>query len=150
MCLLHLSSSLPSLANRNVTVSFLSLLPRKSTDDSPPFIRFFAFNWYRLGVGTDYEWYCSSENSKSVTLEVRNEEIDGNSTLESLSVSSVDYQKNTTVFIVAYPCEFGFHYLVSGAAVWLAFLPFYLTQLLGNCWRQCCCCLCDPLVSIIT
>ena len=48
---------------------------------------------------------------------------------------------------VSYPCEFGFEYLVAGAAVWIVFLPFYVCTLLGNCWRQCCCCLCDPLVS---
>ena len=57
-----------------------------------------------------------------------------------------DSVTNRTTFLVAYPCQWGFHYLTSGAAVWLAFLPFYITQLLGNCWRQCCCCLCDPLV----
>ena len=50
---------------------------------------------------------------------------------------------------VSYPCEFGFEYLVAGAAVWIVFLPFYVCTLLGNCWRQCCCCLCDPLVSFI-
>ena len=48
---------------------------------------------------------------------------------------------------VEYPCEFGFEYMIAGAAVWLCFLPCYLVTLLGNCWRQCCCCLCDPLVS---
>lgn len=63
-----------------------------------------------------------------------------------MPIVAVDDVSNTTTFLLGYPCEWGFHYLTSGAAVWLAFLPFYITQLLGNCWRQCCCCLCDPLV----
>ena len=36
-----------------------------------------------------------------------------------------------------------------GATIWMIYLPFYIVTLLGNCWRQCCCCLCDPLVSLI-
>ena len=36
-----------------------------------------------------------------------------------------------------------------GATIWIIYLPFYIVTLLGNCWRQCCCCLCDPLVSLI-
>ena len=81
--------------------------------------------------------------NRTQIIEVDNKDI--NDTLEDLSV--ISKAENRTVFLKAYPCEFGFHYLTSGAAVWLAFLPFYITQLLGNCWRQCCCCLCDPLVS---
>ena len=48
--------------------------------------------------------------------------------------------------LVEYPCSFGFDYMVTGATVWAIFLPFHIFTLLGNCWRQCCCCLCDPLV----
>ena len=50
------------------------------------------------------------------------------------------------VISVSYQCEFGFHYLVAGASVWIFFLPFYILTLFGNCWRQCCCCFCDPVV----
>lgn len=106
---------------------------------------FFGFNWYRLSIGIDYDWGCTGSITKSQTLEVPNENI--NETLvDNYYVSAEHEALNRTVFLIAYPCEWGFHYLVSGAAVWLAFLPFYITQLLGNCWRQCCCCLCDPLV----
>ena len=52
-------------------------------------------------------------------------------------------------FVVEYPCEFGFDYMTVGATIWMIYLPFYIVTLLGNCWRQCCCCLCDPLVSLI-
>ena len=45
-----------------------------------------------------------------------------------------------------YPCEFGFHYMVASGAVWVAFLPFWICRLFGNCWRQCCCCSFDPIV----
>jgi hypothetical protein len=45
-----------------------------------------------------------------------------------------------------YPCEYGFHYLVASSAVWICFLPFWISALFGNCWRQCCCCCCDPIV----
>jgi len=108
---------------------------------------FFGFNCYRLGIGIDYERYCSNDLQKSTVLEkVPSEEIADNATLYSMTVISRDESTNETDLLVAYPCEFGFHYTTSGAAVWLAFLPFYITQLLGNCWRQCCCCLCDPLV----
>jgi len=106
---------------------------------------FFGFNWYRIGVGIHYEWGCSNDGlNVSQVIEADNLEI--NDTLEDYTVVAEDPIRNTTTFLVAYPCEWGFHYLTSGAAVWLAFLPFYITQLLGNCWRQCCCCLCDPLV----
>ena len=63
-----------------------------------------------------------------------------------LLLSSKRFGKISKFFSVAYPCQFGFHYLVSGATVWLVFLPFYICTLFGNCWRQCCCCLCDPVV----
>ena len=61
----------------------------------------------------------------------------------SLKLTFMHYFSNIEV---EYPCEFGFEYMIAGAAVWLCFLPCYLVTLLGNCWRQCCCCLCDPLV----
>lgn len=108
---------------------------------------FFGFNCYRIGVGIDFERYCSNSVEKSHVLKnIPNEEIAQNETLQDMSIISTDEVSNQTNLLASYPCEFGFHYLTSGAAVWLAFLPFYITQLLGNCWRQCCCCLCDPLV----
>lgn len=110
-------------------------------------VRFFGFNWYRVGVGIDYEWGCQQGLNHSISTKVDNDEI--NETLQALPILAVDDVKNSTTFLLEYPCEWGFHYLTSGAAVWLAFLPFYITQLLGNCWRQCCCCLCDPLVIVI-
>ena len=57
----------------------------------------------------------------------------------------VETSDNRTL-LVNYPCTHGFDYMVTGAAVWAVFLPFHIFTLLGNCWRQCCCCLCDPLV----
>lgn len=105
---------------------------------------FFCFNFYRMSVGIDYDWSCSSNVDSSEIIEVDNDQI--NDTLREMYTVSENLDTNTTVFLKEYPCEWGFHYLTSGAAVWLAFLPFYITQLLGNCWRQCCCCLCDPLV----
>lgn len=58
-----------------------------------------------------------------------------------------DYTYNTTDNTTdIYPCEDGFHYLVASSAVWLVFLPFWISALFGNCWRQCCCCCCDPIV----
>ena len=58
-----------------------------------------------------------------------------------------DYSYNTTDNVTdIYPCEYGFHYLVASSAVWLCFLPFWISALFGNCWRQCCCCCCDPIV----
>ena len=97
-----------------------------------------------MSVGIDYDWSCSSNVDSSEIIEVDNDQI--NDTLREMYTVSENLDTNTTVFLKEYPCEWGFHYLTSGAAVWLAFLPFYITQLLGNCWRQCCCCLCDPLV----
>ena len=97
-----------------------------------------------MSVGIDYDWSCSSNVDRSEIIEVDNDQI--NDTLREMYTVSENLDTNTTVFLKEYPCEWGFHYLTSGAAVWLAFLPFYITQLLGNCWRQCCCCLCDPLV----
>jgi len=87
-------------------------------------VPFFFFNWYKLGVGVDYDRSCST----------------------SSNISS-DYLYNATNNITdIYPCEFGFHYLVASSAVWICFLPFWITALFGNCWRQCCCCCCDPIV----
>ena len=97
-----------------------------------------------MSIGIDYDWSCSSNVDSSEIIEVDNDQI--NDTLREMYTVSENLDTNTTVFLKEYPCEWGFHYLTSGAAVWLAFLPFYITQLLGNCWRQCCCCLCDPLV----
>ena len=105
--------------------------------------RFFGFNWYRLSIGIHYDLGCTPDIDKSQTLELSNQDIN-ETTRNEYYVSSESF--NHTVFLVAYPCEWGFDYLTCGAAVWLVFLPFYITQLLGNCWRQCCCCLCDPLV----
>ena len=118
---------------------------QQSTIINPVHIfRFFCFNFYRMSVGIDYDWSCSSNVDRSEIIEVDNDQI--NDTLREMYTVSENLDTNTTVFLKEYPCEWGFHYLTSGAAVWLAFLPFYITQLLGNCWRQCCCCLCDPLV----
>lgn len=113
-------------------------------------IGFFVFNCYRLGIGIESEWSCTEGLEKTVTLKVASEEIQGNSTLSSYVVYEVDSETNETTLIAAYPCQFGFHYLVSGSSVWLAFLPFYICTLFGNCWRQCCCCLCDPVVCCAT
>ena len=106
--------------------------------------RFFCFNFYRIGVGIEYDWSCDSSVQRSEIINVSNNEI--NDTLDNMFVVSENTETNRTVFLASFPCEWGFHYLTAGAAVWIAFLPFYITQLLGNCWRQCCCCLCDPLV----
>lgn len=113
-------------------------------------IGFFGFNCYRLGIGIDAEWGCTEKLNETSTLKVSNEFIEGNSTFKNLHLFAVDQENNVTTFISAYPCQFGFHYLVSGASVWLAFLPFYIFTLFGNCWRQCCCCLCDPVVCCAT
>lgn len=147
MRLLPVHASLANLIHHNARVSFFFFFNWICSMDL--FLcmhcRFFGFNWYRLSIGIDYDWGCTGSITKSQTLEVPNENI--NETLvDNYYVSAEHEALNRTVFLIAYPCEWGFHYLVSGAAVWLAFLPFYITQLLGNCWRQCCCCLCDPLV----
>ncbi len=112
--------------------------------------RFFGFNFYRLGVGVDQEWNCTPEiNQSSIVIQQEGPDGQLNETLSDLSVShSRDDSSGEITYLLEYPCQWAFHYLTSGAAVWLAFLPFYITQLLGNCWRQCCCCLCDPLVRI--
>jgi len=87
-------------------------------------VPFYVFNWYKLGIGVDYDRSCS------VTANL-----------------SSEYTYNTTDNVTdVYPCEYGFHYLVASSAVWLCFLPFWITALFGNCWRQCCCCCCDPIV----
>lgn len=87
-------------------------------------VPFYFFNWVKLGVGVDYDRGCS----------------------ETANLSS-DYVYNTTDNVTdVWPCEYGFHYLVASSAVWLVFLPFWITALFGNCWRQCCCCCCDPIV----
>ena len=97
-----------------------------------------------------YKWHpqifiSSPAPVRSEIIEVDDDQIN-DTLLDTMYIVSENTDTNTTVFLKEYPCEWGFHYLTSGAAVWLAFLPFYITQLLGNCWRQCCCCLCDPLV----
>lgn len=87
-------------------------------------VPFFFFNWYKLGVGVDYERSCSTTPPNDTS-----------------------YYYNTTDNITdIYPCEYGFHYLVASSAVWICFLPFWISALFGNCWRQCCCCCCDPIV----
>lgn len=87
-------------------------------------VPFFFFNWYKLGVGVDYERSCSTQPPNDTS-----------------------YYYNTTDNVTdIYPCEYGFHYLVASSAVWICFLPFWISALFGNCWRQCCCCCCDPIV----
>jgi len=87
-------------------------------------VPFFFFNWYKLGVGVDYDRSCSTKPPNDTS-----------------------YYYNTTDNVTdIYPCEYGFHYLVASSAVWICFLPFWISALFGNCWRQCCCCCCDPIV----
>uniref|UniRef100_A0A0K2TH08 Uncharacterized protein n=1 Tax=Lepeophtheirus salmonis TaxID=72036 RepID=A0A0K2TH08_LEPSM len=112
-------------------------------------IGFFIFNWYRLGVGIDFEKSCDAQNNGSVkTVTVPSDEL-VNST-SSISIYAHNTMTNETTYMISYPCEFGFHYLVSGSTVWLIILPFTILTLFGNCWRQCCCCLCDPIVCVST
>ena len=78
------------------------------------YLRLFKFILL-LGMGISYDSNCSSTPPPS------------------------DYVYNTTDNITdIYPCEFGYHYLVASSAVWIAFLPFWICGLFGNCWRQVC------------
>ena len=49
-----------------------------------------------------------------------------------------------------YPCVYGFEYLILSSLLWLCFLPLWIPALFGNCWRQCFCCFCDPIVLLGT
>jgi len=87
-------------------------------------VPFFFFNWYKLGLGVDYDRSCSTSPP-----------------------NDTEYYYNSTDNVTdVYPCEYGFHYLVASSSVWICFLPFWISALFGNCWRQCCCCCCDPIV----
>jgi len=112
---------------------------------------FSIFIWYRLGLGVSWEKGCSTTsggNSTGFGLKyVANDEASSDDSYSNYNVVSAT---NTTTLLMTYPCEYGFHYMVAGAAVWAFFLPFHIFTLLGNCWRQCCCCLCDPLVCCAT
>ncbi|XP_059093915.1 uncharacterized protein LOC131888962 [Tigriopus californicus] len=114
-------------------------------------IPFYVFNWYRLIVGIRFDASCiENGDTQSVTFPLYDE--DGNLTqvneteINDYWLVSRDTEQNLTTYLVSYPCEFGFHYLVAGAGVWIFFLPFHILTLFGNCWRQCCCCFCDPVV----
>jgi len=87
-------------------------------------VPFYVFNWFKLSVGVDYDRSCS---------------------VTPINDSSYVYNRTDNITDV-YPCEYGFHYLVASSAVWICFLPFWISALFGNCWRQCCCCCCDPIV----
>ena len=112
-------------------------------------ISFSIFIYYRLGLGISWESGCEGDKVNVVT--VSNEDLleDPNDFYKHTIVDE-NVVTNTTTFLISYPCEYGFHYMVVGAAVWTCFLPFHIFTLLGNCWRQCCCCLCDPLVCCAT
>ena len=89
-------------------------------------VPFFVFNFYKLSVGLEYDGSCSMEN------------------ITSPSTPTINQTDNSTDQV--FPCEFGYHYLVASASVWIVFLPFWILSLFGTCWRQCCCCCCDPIV----
>ena len=89
-------------------------------------VPFFVFNWYKLTIGVQYDLSCSFHP----------EDLNSSAAL-NLTDNSTDR---------VYPCEFGYHYLVASASVWIVFLPFWIMALFGTCWRQCCCCCCDPIV----
>ena len=89
-------------------------------------VPFFVFNWYKLTIGLQYDYSCSMH------AEDLNSSAAGN-----LADNATDQ---------VYPCEFGYHYLVASASVWVVLLPFWILALFGTCWRQCCCCCCDPIV----
>jgi len=61
----------------------------------------------------------------------------------SSELSCVDTTNLTTT---QHPCHYGLEYLILSSILWLLFLPAWLAALFGNCWRQCFCCLCDPIV----
>jgi len=90
-------------------------------------VPFFVFNCYKLSVGLEYQYSCSRTFPS-----------------ENVNFSSLNLTDNSTEPV--HPCEFGYHYLVSSASVWIVFLPFWILALFGTCWRQCCCCCCDPIV----
>ena len=88
-------------------------------------VPFFVFNCYKLNIGVQYDNSCSFHP-------------------EDFNSSAVNLTDNSTDQV--HPCEFGYHYLVASASVWIVFLPFWIMALFGTCWRQCCCCCCDPIV----
>lgn len=90
-------------------------------------LAFLCFNCYRLGyaLGINQNEVNATQINASV-FEIKNT---SNPDINDMELSS---------------------YLIVGASVWIAFLPFYLFTLFGNCWRQCCCCLCDPIVCCAT
>ena len=90
-------------------------------------VPFFIFNFYKLSVGLQFEYSCTTSFDP-----------------ENFNSSALNTTDNSTDQV--YPCEFGYHYLVASASVWLFFLPFWILALFGTCWRQCCCCCCDPIV----
>jgi len=105
-------------------------------------VAFSIFTWYRLGTGSSWENSCQ-KGLENVTIQWVNATIPSDTGNYSYVYSPT--ADNRTA-LVEYPCSFGFDYMVTGATVWAIFLPFHIFTLLGNCWRQCCCCLCDPLV----
>ena len=94
-------------------------------------VPYFVFNCYKLSVGLQFDYSCYKLSD-----------------LEEVNSTSFNSTDNSTEEV--YPCEFGYHYLVSSASVWIFFLPFWILALFTTCWRQCCCCCCDPIVLLGT
>eukprot|EP00092_Neocalanus_flemingeri_P053384 GFUD01062720.1.p1 GENE.GFUD01062720.1~~GFUD01062720.1.p1 ORF type:complete len:227 (+),score=61.19 GFUD01062720.1:2-682(+) len=82
-------------------------------------VPFFFFNMAKFCLGFAYEVSCSN------------------------TIQNNPPQSNTTNI---YPCEYGYEYLILSSMLWLCFLSLWIPALFGNCWRQCFCCLCDPIV----
>jgi len=85
-------------------------------------VPFFIFNFIKMGFGLSYDLSCTP-----ISFEVVN---------------------NGTDLIL--PCVYGYDYLLLSGFIWLCFLPLWISTLFGNCWRQCFCCFCDPVVFMST
>jgi len=106
------------------------------------------FIWYRLGLAVSWESGCTNDVDVAIAPQMNSTSSIEDDEDDYSSISSDAASAATSAAV--YPCEYGFEYMVVGAGVWAAFLPFHIFTLLGNCWRQCCCCLCDPLVCCST
>ena len=117
-------------------------------------LAFLIFNCYRLGYGLDISAVNINATDINLTATVCQKK-DLNQAMCHLNcvrppvlsaILSVifSYQLLMAIFMQALPTSMSSmpqidrlsQYLVVGAAVWIAFLPFYLLTLFGNCWRQ--------------
>lgn len=93
---------------------------------------FSIYTWYRLAIGISFQNGCLESASH---IKVNNtSQKSGNSTKELVKSYRLITGDNSTLatYLVEYPCEFGFHYMVAGAVVWACFFTVLHSYIIGQ------------------